>query len=184
MTHYPAAHHSRRRGFTLAETLVALSITALLMLAMGGAFTAAGNSVEQNDRFFRSEQQARVTMDLMMGVIRRCQAVTSVTYIGPSASGTSITLTPSSGDFSGHSLTFTYNASNAGSNPGTITMTDNIAGTTAVLASDVISASFNTITQNNFKTVALNMTVQIDQNQVTVSDSAAPRILMTGTQWN
>jgi prepilin-type N-terminal cleavage/methylation domain-containing protein len=170
----PAARNrNARRGFTMVEALITLSITALLMLAMGSAFTAAGATVEANDRFFRSVQQARVAMDLITTEIRRCQSITS-------SSATSVTLTPATTDFNGDSITFTYNT--VGGYAGDLTLTDNVAGTTTVLATSLTSAAFNSLA--GFKTIALAMTVQIGETQVTLSGSAAPRYLVSNTAWN
>jgi hypothetical protein len=124
--------------------------------------------VEMNDRYFRSVQQTRTAMDLMMTEIRRCQAV-GVT------SSTSITLTSAAGDFSGHIITYAFTGNS-------ITLTDNTAGTTATVASNVTSATFTILNGVNSQNsacvaaIALTLTVQIGQNQVTVSDSAAPRV--------
>jgi len=169
------AKPNRRRGYTLGELLISLSITAGLMAAMAGAFSAAGSAVEMNDRYFRAVQQSRTALDLVMTEVRRCQAITA-------ASATSITITPASTDFSGHSITITYNNSSAGSNPSTITLLDNSTSNTMVIASNVTSAAFTSTTGQNMqgqtKTVAvtLAMTVQMGENQITLSDSAAPRV--------
>jgi prepilin-type N-terminal cleavage/methylation domain-containing protein len=165
-----------RRGFTLMEALITLSITALLMLAMGSAFIAAGSTVEANDRFFRSVQQARVAMDLVTTEVRRCQSVAS-------ASATSITLTAATTDFNGDSITFTYNTS--GQYAGELTLTDNTAGTTTVLATNLVSASFANYTASSVvKTISLVMDVEIGTTQVVLSGSAAPRSSVSTSSWN
>jgi Tfp pilus assembly protein PilW len=167
----------RRGGFTMVEALISLSITAMLMLAMGGAFTAAANSVQNNDEYFRAVQQGRVALDLIMGEVRRCATVASCT-------ATSLTLTPSS-DFNGDSLTFTIAN-------GQITMTDNVASTTTVLAANVVTSGANASTFNslinsssNYSEIALTLTIwePLGNNPVTLSNSAAPRYSM-GTEWN
>jgi hypothetical protein len=161
----------------MVEMLISLAITATLLAAMGMAFTAAGSAVQMNDRYFRSVQQARTALDLLMTEIRRCQAVTAPAVPGSTRSYTSITLTAASGDFNGDSITYAYNAGNQ-----TLTLTDNTAGTTTTLASNVTSASFTVMPGKNFSgancisAIALTMTVEIPNNQITLSDSAAPRV--------
>jgi prepilin-type N-terminal cleavage/methylation domain-containing protein len=181
-----AAALNRRRAFTLVELLISLSIAALLLLAMGSAFTAATNVVQASDTFFRSEQQARVALDLITTEVRRCAAVTAPGVPSTATTYTSITLTaPSTStgqgetDFNGDSITFAYNNSSATTNPNTITMTDNTAGTETTLASNVTSASFDVVGTPSLSAVGsitLTMTVQIGTSQVTLSDSAAPRV--------
>jgi prepilin-type N-terminal cleavage/methylation domain-containing protein len=163
------------RGFTLVEALIAMSITAMLMLAMGAAFSAAAGSVENNDRYFRGVQQTRVALDLIMGEIRRCQAITDSSHTN------SITLTASAsdpGNFAGANITFAFN-----SGTGQVTMSIN-GGTPIAVASNVTNAVFNYGPSNVLPTeVSLALTVQNGEDAVTISNSAAPRYMMTST-WN
>ena len=160
-----------RGGFTLVEILISMSITAMLMLAMGAAFSAATGSVQNNDEYFRSVQQSRVALDLIMGEIRRCSAITS-------ASSTSLTLTAAAGDpgnFAGGSITFAFSN-------GQLTMTS--GATTTPIAKNVTGAVFNYAPSTAIPSeVSLAITVQVGADPVTISNSAAPRYLMT-TQWN
>jgi prepilin-type N-terminal cleavage/methylation domain-containing protein len=175
---------NQRRAFTMVELLVALSITALLLLAMGSAFTSASNIVQASDTFFRSEQQARVALDLITTEVRRCYNVVLPTPPVATTTVSSIEINPASADFGGNTdnVTFAYNNSSATTNPNTITMQDTATGITTVLASNVISASFDVTGGTNTQNVAvvgsitLTMTIQIGTSQVTLSDSAAPRV--------
>jgi type II secretory pathway pseudopilin PulG len=174
-----------RGAFTLVEILISLAITATLLAAMAMAFTAAGSAVEVNDRYFRSVQQARTAMDLILTQIRRCQAITSpaIGSLPSTANFSTITLTADSGDFSGHSVTFAYNNGTAASNPNTVTITDNSTSAPArVMASNVVSVSFNVMPGLNSSgnpavaAVGLTLTVQIPEEQMTLSGSACPRV--------
>jgi type II secretory pathway pseudopilin PulG len=169
----------RRLGYTLAETMISLSITAALLAAMGGAFTAAGSAIEVNDRYFRAVQQGRSGMNLVMTEIRRAQAITNPTTRGAC---TSITFTPgplTNPDFSGHSLTIAYDSTNQW-----ITLTDNTASPTQTmtLASNVTNAQFIVDTGSTYpsgsavSSISLSMTIGIKGEAITLSDSAAPRI--------
>jgi type II secretory pathway pseudopilin PulG len=163
---------SSRRGYLLMETLISLSITAGLLVAMASAFVAASSVVQMNDTFFRSIQQARTGMDLAMTEVRRCQSVSS-------ASTTSVTLTPDATDFSGHSITIAYQTT--GTYAHEITLTDNVTGSVMPLATNVASATFGSLSGLNLggstvvAAVSLTMTIQIGGSQMTLSDSAAPR---------
>ena len=66
---------TRRWGLSLPEVMISLAISTSLLVAVGGAFNASAAAVEQNDRFFRASQAARVTMNQMLTEIRRCDAV-------------------------------------------------------------------------------------------------------------
>jgi hypothetical protein len=194
--------HHRRHGLSLAEALVALAICAALLACMAMAFSAAGNAVEMNDHFYRSLQQARTGMDMMVTEIRRCTLTPATTITWTSSS---VTL-PSCPDFSGDSVTFTYNNAAAATNPNTITLTDNTTGITSILvgensntdASPVIvsSAAFSgpgsssnpspigySTTSNANGVISVAITVQIGQypimNQIALSGSAAPRESLT-----
>lgn len=165
-----SAKRTARRAFTLVETLISLSIVAGLMVAMAGGFVAASSAVEMNDRFFRSVQQARAAENLIMTEVRR-----SATQVFNSS--TSIILTPPAGDtdFGGVSIAIAYNPP-SGSTPGNIT----INGTP--LAANVSSATFSksvSPTTGLITGISLTMTVQIGENQITLSDSAAPRANLT-----
>jgi hypothetical protein len=185
-----------RRGLTLAEALIALMICAALLACMAVAFSAAGSAFEMNDHFYRSLQQARSGMDLMMTEIRRCNLTSSNAI---TVTATTVTL-PSCPDFGGHSITFTYNTT--GANADCITLTDNNTGITSILVGenpndtlpvDVSSASFsgpaeiitsgNALSSTNPQyvngSVSLTMTVQLGRyptmNEVILSGSSAPR---------
>lgn len=167
-----AAPLRRARAFTLPEVLVSLALISLLLLAMTGMFSAAGSAWEMNDRYARAVQQARVAENLVMTELRRCQSVGTVT-------NTTLNFTACPTDFSGHSITITYNNASATTNPNTLTFTDATTGITSILASNVSSARFTAQGTSIITGVSLSLTVQIDANQITLSDSAAPRCNLT-----
>jgi type II secretory pathway component PulJ len=65
----------RRRGLSMIEAMIAMSITSMLLVAVSGAFTASSQAVETNDQFFRASQTARVVLHQMLGEIRRADLV-------------------------------------------------------------------------------------------------------------
>jgi prepilin-type N-terminal cleavage/methylation domain-containing protein len=157
---------SQHRAFTLPEVLISLALISLLLLAMTGMFSAAGSAWEMNDRYARAVQQARVAENLVMTELRRAQSIGTL-------SSSTINFTACPTDFSGHSITIAYNNNGASSNPNTLTFTDATTGVTSVLASNVSSALF---TYNAAKTgISMDVTIQIDANSISLSDSAAPR---------
>ena len=64
-----------RRGLSMIEAMIAMSISSMLLVAVSGAFTASSNAVETNDQFFRASQTARVVLHQMLGEIRRADLV-------------------------------------------------------------------------------------------------------------
>jgi len=76
------AHPYRRRGLSLPEIMIGLTITVLLLTATAAAFNASASAVSMNDKFFRASQSARVSLNQLMVEIRRCDAVSvNSTYI-------------------------------------------------------------------------------------------------------
>jgi prepilin-type N-terminal cleavage/methylation domain-containing protein len=64
----------RRRGLSLPEVLISLSISALLLTAVATAFSASASAIDINDRFFRASQAARVSVAQLTSQIRRCDS--------------------------------------------------------------------------------------------------------------
>src|SRR2546430_12879354 len=87
-------HNTRRPGMTLIESMISLSIAAMLLVAVAAAYQASASAITMNDTFFRSSQAGRVSMNQLLTEIRRADAVqvtgsTSVDIIRPTE-----TLTP------------------------------------------------------------------------------------------
>ena len=64
-----------RRGLSLAEVLISLTISTFLLVAVAAAYTASADAVEMNDKFFRATQAGRVTMNQLLTEIRRADDV-------------------------------------------------------------------------------------------------------------
>jgi len=62
---------SSRRGLGLAEAMISLSIAAMLLTAAGAAFNASSMAIEENEKFFRVSQAARISMSRMLTQCRR-----------------------------------------------------------------------------------------------------------------
>ena len=63
-----------RRGLGLVELVVSLAIAAMLLTAVAAAYSATTTAIEMNDQFFRCSQAARVSINQIMAVVRRCQS--------------------------------------------------------------------------------------------------------------
>ena len=64
-----------RKGLSLPEAMISLSITAMLLVAVATAFSSASQAIEMNDTFFRCTQAARVTIDQLLGEVRNCDSL-------------------------------------------------------------------------------------------------------------
>jgi Tfp pilus assembly protein PilW len=70
-----------RRGLSIVEVMISLTISSFLLVAVAAAYNASANAVEMNDRFFRATQAGRVTMNQLLTEIRRADWVAcSATY--------------------------------------------------------------------------------------------------------
>ena len=145
----------RRRGLSLVEACVSLAIGSLLMVAVGAAYSASVNSVEQNDRFFRATQAARVSMNQILTQLRTCQAVT--------VAASELDMTTATGA----SISFIWNSWSS-----TLTITQQLSpAQTNTMANNVTACAFTTDTQS----VSVMMTVQVGNNSVMLSGAATPR---------
>jgi prepilin-type N-terminal cleavage/methylation domain-containing protein len=162
----------RRTGMTLVELLLSLAISATLLTAAASYYNAAGSVIEDNDRFFRSAQQARVCMAQFVKEVRQAKVVNSV-------SSTQVQLV----DVNGNNRTWQYTAATANA-PGQIQIIDQTAGTTRVAATNVNYAVFNCktglippINLNVTKPLQVSFVVQVQSgvDQVVLSGGAAVR---------
>ena len=64
-----------RRGLSIAEVMISLTISTFLLVAVAAAYNASADAVEMNDRFFRATQAGRVTMNQLLTEIRRADYV-------------------------------------------------------------------------------------------------------------
>jgi type II secretory pathway component PulJ len=157
---------------TLVELLLSLAISATLLTAAAGTYQAAGTVIEDNDRFFRSSQQARVCMAQFVKEVRQAKVVNTV-------SSTQVQLV----DVNGHNRTWQYVAAAANA-PGQIQIVDNTAGTTHVAATNVNYAVFNCksglippFNLNVTKPLQVSFVLQVQSgvDQVVLSGGAAVR---------
>lgn len=64
-----------RRGLSLVEIMISLAITSMLLTAIAAAFQSSSQVIENNDRFFRATQSARVAINQITTEVRRCDAI-------------------------------------------------------------------------------------------------------------
>jgi len=150
------APRASRRGMSLPEVLISLTISSLVLTGVAVAWVSSSQVVEQNDQFFRASQAARVCVNQIMTEARRCQSGV--------VSANSLELTLGSGEKR------TYALDSANHN---LTMTMEALPTpqTSIMARNVNDASFST----DGTTITLTITIQVGNNTMLVNGSALPR---------
>src|SRR4051812_14624612 len=63
-----------RLGLSMAELLISLAISAMLLTAVAAAYSASASAIEMNDQFFRASNSARVSMNKILSELRKCKS--------------------------------------------------------------------------------------------------------------
>jgi Tfp pilus assembly protein PilW len=71
----PTQARSSRRGLSIVEVMIGLTITAMLLVGVSAAYCASADAVAGNDNFFLATQSARVTMTQVLTEVRRADSV-------------------------------------------------------------------------------------------------------------
>ena len=72
----PVIHTNRiRRGLSIAEVMLSLAISSMLLVGVAAAYNASASAAETNDRFFRVTQSGRVLMTQLVSEIRKADRV-------------------------------------------------------------------------------------------------------------
>jgi len=163
-----------RRGLSLAEVMISLAISAMLLTAVAAAFTASSDAIEINDQFFRASQAARVSMTQILTEIRRANAVQAPLPTGPQTGLKSLSL------WTHDAKDRTYSYDVAAQKLKLIT-NDVLTDPDYTLASNCTAATFDFDTfadgagVRHVSRVAVTITVRVDKNTIRLTGSAAPR---------
>ena len=163
-----------RRGLSLAEVMISLAISAMLLTAVAAAFTASSDAIEQNDTFFRASQAARVSMTQILTEIRRANAVQAPPPLGPQTGLKTLSMMT----HDGKDRTYSYDT--AAQKLKLIT-NDVLTDPDYTLASNCTSTTFDfdTFTDaggiRHVSRVAVTIVVKVDKNTIRLTGSAAPR---------
>jgi type IV pilus assembly protein PilW len=64
-------HGRKARGFTLAEFMVAMTISLIVLAALSSIYVSSGQSFRANDNFARIQENSRIAFDLMSRDLRQ-----------------------------------------------------------------------------------------------------------------
>jgi type II secretory pathway pseudopilin PulG len=70
-----SAARGRLHGMSIAELMISLVISAMLLTAIAVAYVSSSAVIENNDRFFRATQASRVALTQMLAEVRRCHSI-------------------------------------------------------------------------------------------------------------
>lgn len=164
------------RAMTLAETMISLVITAMLLASVAAAYNASSTAVGANADFFRASQAARITMNQVVAEIRQCESVqVSSDHVDIIRSSTM--LLPNEVfrrfqyDATNKAVKLTIYGANNTTIAGPYEMASNV--TSAVFGPAVTGADWNNaqVVQH----VPISITVTVGRNFATLTGSAGPR---------
>jgi len=163
MTSKRKHHWICRPGFTVVECLIGLAISAMLLAAVAAAFSASLTNYSENERMFRSMNNARQALSRMTSQLRTGYAVDT------SAPSTQCSFRTSSNQ----DITYEYRSADK-----KLYLRTNSTGQEYVLCDNVVVASFTktlTDTGMDCKSVQISLTVGDSSSQRTLSAAAVIR---------
>ncbi len=155
-------------GFTMAELLVALAITGLILAAVTVAFNASAINYQENEDLFKVVNGARQALTRMTTDLRTAQDV------DPNEPATQCSLHVADGS----DITYQYNGT---ADILYLVTNDDLSDSDYVLCDNVTAMSFNKSTfvdedfQTRVRSVQISMTVESGDVQRTVSAAAVVR---------
>lgn len=171
---------SRRRGLSLAEVLIAVTIASGVLVAVATSFEASSATIEKNDRFATAVHSARLGVNRLVFELRTCETC----QVGESeAQADGATISSNFVDVireDGSLVRFTYDAAE-----GVILLEGTHEDGTpysVVLVREVTAANFQGVVEANphtgiLRTVRtdLRLTVAVEEQSLTLTGAAVPR---------
>jgi prepilin-type N-terminal cleavage/methylation domain-containing protein len=157
-----------KSGFTLAELLVALAISAILLVAVAVAFHASAINYQQNEEIFKVINNARQALFRMTSQLRTAQMV------DPNAPSNECTLITAAGD----DITYRYNSgdgklyliTNYDLTDSDYVLCDNVTAMNCTKTTGIDDEGFIIV-----KSVQISLTVASDDVEKTISAAAVIR---------
>ena len=156
-----------RKGLSLAEVMISLAISAMLLTAVAAAFSASSEAIEINDEFFRASQAARVSMNQILTEVRRANPVDAV-----NSKANDLAMV----GHDGNPRDYIYDAASK-----KLKLDTHTPGKPQyTLASNCTNATFTyDIVSGQVMRVSVTIIVQVDRNTIRLTGSAAPRKVQT-----
>jgi prepilin-type N-terminal cleavage/methylation domain-containing protein len=156
-----------KKGFTLAELLIALAIAAILLVAVAVAFNASAINYQENEDIFKVVNSARQALFRMTSQLRTADAV------DPNAPSNECTLITAAGE----DITYRYNS---GDKKLYLVTNDDLTDSDYVLCDNVtaMNCTKTKVVEDaviKVKNVQISITVACDDIQKTISAAAAIR---------
>lgn len=158
-------HTKYERGFSIAELLIALAITGILLAAVAIAFNAAAINYSENEDIFRTINNAR------QALFRITSQVRTATAVNPTSDSNECAMFTASLD----NITYRYSGAD-----NILYLIDNSSGDSYTLCDNVTAMTFtkNTAVEGSVtyvKSVQISITVASGDAQRTVSAAAVVR---------
>jgi len=152
-----------KTGFTIAELLIALAISAMLLVAVAVAFNASAVNYQENEDIFRTINNARQALFRMTSQLRTADAV------NPAAPNNECSFFTAAGE----NITYQFRSAE-----NKLYLITNIDSNEYVLCDNVTAMTFTKILTDDgldCKSVQISMTVASGNVQKTISAAAAIR---------
>ena len=159
-----------KTGFTIVELLLALAISAMLLVAVAVAFNASATNYRENEEIFRTINTARQALTRITSQLRTAD---SVDLAAPGNQCSFYT-----GDATPENLTYEFRDAGDAIYPNTLLLTTNSNGNSYVLCENVIAATFSKAPTSDgmaCQSVQISITVSSGNTQRTVSTAAVIR---------
>jgi prepilin-type N-terminal cleavage/methylation domain-containing protein len=186
---------NRQKGMSLAEVMISLAISAMLLTAIGAAFNSSSSIIQNNERFFRATQAGRVGLNQITTEVRRSDAIVdrdttvtagTTTFVVKGITANLLPIyRPAEARVTGEMVRY-YRYDPASKKLLLSFLNDQgVASAEYLLAENVESSPFSWdmgVDYNNatcVARVAIALDVKVGSNYVRLSGSAAPRRSMT-----
>jgi prepilin-type N-terminal cleavage/methylation domain-containing protein len=156
-----------KAGFTIAELLIALAISAILLVAVAVAFNASATNYQQNEDIFKTVNSARQALFRMTSQLRTAGAV------DPNAPNNECTMITAAGE----NITYRYNS---GDNKLYLITNDDLSDSDYVLCDNVtaMTCTKTSVIEDTLikvKNVQISITVMSGNVQKMISAAAVIR---------
>jgi prepilin-type N-terminal cleavage/methylation domain-containing protein len=152
-----------RSGFTLVELLLALAISAMLLTAIGAAFNASAVNYRENEKMFKTINNAR------QALVRMTRQLRTANMVDPDAPSNECSFFTSAGE----NLTYEYRSAD-----NKLYLITNSDAQEYVLCENVTAMSFSkalTDEGDDCKSVQISITVSCDDMERTIAAAAVVR---------